>query len=438
MKIHNIIEELNKENGTNYKLDVLKKHKDNKLLQEVLKMTYDTVTYTYGMSLKHLNDFSPAKLPYQLRFDQALYTLKEKISNRERTGHAALQLVSNLIGNLPQQDAELVRKIINRDLRINVGKTQINKVWKGLIEKTVYMRCGVYSEKTAKKISYPACLELKADGTYREFTVQNGHVTSRSRSGESYEYPVIFEQMKDFSDGIYIGELTVKNITDRAKGNGLINSLEPPHEDIILQLWDYVTLDEYENARNKVKNKTTYRDRFNAILALPYLDNVEPIEWREVNNIQEALEHTSKIMNDGFEGTILKDWNNVFRDGTSPQQLKLKLEIDCEMRITGFHEGRAGTKREGKIGSIEFENDEGTIKGRCSGFSDKQLDNFTARQDELLGKIITVQFNDLSKAEGNEYYALGHPRFIEIRNDKDQTDSLETVLKLRDMAMQLG
>jgi hypothetical protein len=48
-----------------------------------------------------------------------------------------------------------------------------------------------------------------------------------------------------------------------------------------------------------------------------------------------------------------------------------------------------------------------------------------------------VQFNDLTKAEGNDYYALSHPRFIEIRSDKDETDTLEKVQMLREMAMDL-
>jgi len=139
----------------------------------------------------------------------------------------------------------------------------------------------------------------------------------------------------------------------------------------------------------------------------------------------------------GFEGAILKDMNGKFKDGTSKEQLKLKLKIDCEMRITGFQDGTPGTKREGKIGSILFENDEGTIKGRTSGFSDDELDMFTKNQSDLIGKIMSVQFNDLTKAENNDYYALSHPRFIEIREDKNETDTLEKVLSLRDMAMTL-
>ena len=107
------------------------------------------------------------------------------------------------------------------------------------------------------------------------------------------------------------------------------------------------------------------------------------------------------------------------------------------MRIVAFHDGKVGTKREGKVGSLIFENDEGTIKGRTSGFTDKQMDEFTENKDKYLGRVITVQFNDLTKGEGNDYHALSHPRFIEVRDDKDETDTLEKVFELRDMAINL-
>lgn len=441
--VHEIIAELNESNSTNHKLAVLKKYQDHERLKQVLQMTYDQVAFTYGMSLEQIEKF-PVQETQTMSLEIAMASLLHNFCTRKVTGHAALQLASNIIGSLSEQDANLLKKIINRDLRINAGSTLINKVFPGLITKPVYMRCDVYSSKTAKNIKFPAIVQLKADGTYREITVDSGNVSARSRSGENYDYPVLFEAFKDYPDGVYVGELTVRGIPDRAKGNGLINSDAPPHDDIVIQLWDYITIDEYKQAGLKDKknpNKTTYNERWNALNAIEFTrpsKNIEMIPAFNVDTLKEALEACSSWMNDGYEGAILKDLNAVFKDGTSKQQLKLKLQIDAEMRITGFTEGSKGTKREGKIGAIEFANDEGTIKGRTSGFSDEQLDYFTNHQNELLNKIMTVQFNDLTKAEGNDYYALSHPRFIEIRDDKDETDTLEKVLALREMAMELS
>lgn len=437
--IHTILEELNLENGSNYKISVLKKYSDNELLQRVLKMAYDRVAYTYGITMKNVDYKFQSSM---LDLEDALDMLTDKFCTREVTGNAALNLMGELLSTLEEKDAELIKKILNRDLRINIGKTQINKVFKDLITKPSYMRCDVYSKKTAKNITFPAIVQLKADGTYREFTVENGSVNARSRSGEEYEYPVIFEQMKGYPDGVYTGELTVMGISDRAKGNGLINSDEPPHESIVLELWDYITPEEYAQAAKKDRKnpcKTPYFERFAKLdFIVKESINVKLIPTRYVDSISDALKQCSEWMSNGYEGAILKDKDGVFKDGTSKQQLKLKLQIDAEVRITGFTAGTVGTKREGKIGAIEFANDEGTIKGRTSGFTDSQLDEFTANQEELIGKVMTVQFNDVSKAENNDYYALSHPRFIEIRDDKDETDTLEKVFKLREMAMELS
>jgi hypothetical protein len=439
--IHTILEEINENNSTNHKLEVLKKYKDNAFFKRVLQLTYDKVAFTYGVSLDQVEKFEPVELEIPINLEFACASLVQNLCTREKTGHAALQLASNLIGNLDEKDADVLKKIINRDLRINIGKTQINKIFTGLITKPVYMRCDVYSDKTAKNITFPAIVQLKADGTYREITVHNGQVSSRSRSGEEYEYPVIFDQMKMYPDGIYVGELTVNGISDRAQGNGLINSDNPPHDDIILELWDIISHEEYAQARLKDRKnpcKTPYSSRFNKLQAIvDGSNNVKVIPFKNVVSLKEALEETSKWMNHGYEGAILKDLNGVFKDGTSKEQLKLKLEISVEMRCTGFHEGTKGTKREGKVGSIIFSNDEGTIQGKCSGFTDKELDYFTENQAELIGRVFEVQFNDLSKAKGNDYYALSHPRFIEWRNDKDSTDTLEKAFQLREMAINL-
>jgi hypothetical protein len=438
--IFKIIEELNAENGSNYKMATLKKYSDNELLKRVLKMAYDKATYTYGISMKNIDSNIPENSGKKIRsLEQCLDVLVNSFVTREYTGNTAIDILEDLLYSLNAEDRIVLSKIIGRDLKINMGRSNINKVFKDLIVKPVYMRCGIYNSKTSSKINIDgAYLQLKADGTYREFTVDQGVVTCISRSGEEYTYPVLFEGLSKFPDGKYIGELTVSGTNDRATGNGLINSDNPPHDLINLDLWDYITPEEYQNAANKVKNTTKYSDRFNTLVktieSAQNLKNINIIETHIVKSIPEALAIVGEWMRNGLEGGILKDKDNIFRDGTSPQQLKLKLEIDADVRITGFTEGTKGTSREFTFGAITFENDEGTIKGQTSGFTDAQLKDFNSRREELIGKIMSVQFNDITQARTNDFYALSHPRFIELRDDKNTTDTLERVLELKEMA----
>ena len=486
MTIHDILEELNETNSTNDKLAVLEKHKDNELLQKVMRMTYDKVKFTYGMTLKTLSNFLPNETHHTVNLVLALNVLECNIASRDATGHAACQIVANMIASVCDKDAEIIKKIINRDLKVNVGRTQINKVWKGLITKPVYMRCGAFNEKTKKKVKCwksPYMIQLKADGTYREARIEDGFVEFRSRSGEEYSYPGLETAMSEFPNGYMMGELTViatphniqpivdklnklkkkgedteklerviqeaersftvgfEYIYPREIGNGMLKSDDVPQDDIVFDVWDSVTLREYSNAGQKIKNTTKYSTRFTNLVETLQIynrsNNIRVIEHQTVDTIEEALGQVSKWMDAGLEGGVLKNLDGLFRDGTSLDQLKLKLVIDLEMRVSGFNDGRIGTKREGKVGSLRFENDEGTIKGSCSGFSDSVLDDMTDDPEKYLGKVFTVQCNDITQGSGSVTWSLSHPRFIELRNDKDETDTLERAQDLKSMAMEL-
>jgi hypothetical protein len=300
------------------------------------------------------------------------------------------------------------------------------------------MRCGIYNEKTAKKINFPALIQLKADGMFQAVTVEQGNVTFKSRSGEEREFPVLESKFRNFPDGVYIGELLVRDLENRSEGNGIINSDNPPHDKIFIQLWDYVQLTEYSRGKDKT-NKTMYSTRFDDLKNnIVEDDYIQTIETHEVNNVFKALEIVAKWMNDGFEGGILKDKNNIFVDHTSPTQLKLKLEIDAEVRVTGFIEGKVGTKRAKTFGSLMFETDDKQVKGSVSGFSDKELEEINSNREAYIGKVMTVQFNDITKGRDNEFYALSHPRFIGFRDDKNETDTIERIFEMREMSMSLG
>jgi DNA ligase-1 len=444
--VYDIIQELNADNGSNYKMDVLRKHADNELLQRVLKMTYDKVDFTYGITMKNIDPLPASDDNVKFTLSDALDVLRDQYVTRYTTGHVAIARLENLLNILNANDAEIITKIINRDLRINMGRSNINKVFKGLIVKPVYMRCGLFNKDKKSKINPKGSfIQLKADGTYREFTVENNAVICNSRSGESYDYPLINAHLKYLEDGHYIGELTVRladgTICDRATGNGLIKSMELPEgAGIVLDLWDYVTLEEYTGAANKIKGTTPYQERFATLVEYIDVDcpYIKVIETHIVNTMAEAMQHCVNWMEAGLEGGVWKDKHAIFRDGTSPQQEKMKLEIDADVRIIGFKAGTVGTKREGKIGSLEYTTDDGKVKGFVSGFSDKELDDMDSRRDEILNAIVELTCSDITKGRSNEHYALSHPRFNEIRTDKTETDTLERILETKQMSMTMG
>jgi len=439
--ILDIINELNLENGSNYKKSVLKKYKDNDVLKRVLKLTYDKVSYTFGISMKNISEYSE-KSGEKLYLESALNILENEFCNRLVTGNAAIKRLHYILESLRTKDAKIFEMIINRDLRINLGRTHINNVFKNLIVKPSYQRCDTYNDKNKSKINYPAIIQVKSDGKFCSVIVDD-NVTFISRSGEEFKLPHLETLFKKLPSSVYNGELLVHGITNRAEGNGLLNS-DKDKSKVYINLWDMIPLSEYSRPKDK-NDKTPYEDRFlklketiKSINDINTNDSIMITESYEVNSPNEAMKYVSDWMKSGLEGGILKDKSVIFRDETSKLMLKMKLEISVEMRVTGFIEGKKGTKREKTFGSLVFQNDEETIKGSTSGFTDKELLEINNNREEWIGKIIEVQFNDLTKATNNDYYSLSHPRFIERRDDKNETDTLEKAFKLREMAMILS
>lgn len=489
--ISSIFEEINLENGSNYKTTILKKYNTNNTLKRVLALAKDGTKYNFGIGKTSLNKMGELPKTEDLSIEDALDFLEFKLATRELTGNSALNELNKVLCNLSSDNRDIIEKIIKRDLKINVGRSQINKAFKDLIMKPVYMRCDTYSDKTSKNINFKngAINQLKADGTYRQFNVLDENVDCNSRSGEEYIYPVLNEWLKKFREGVYTGELTVKAteesmkiiyekleynkrrgyeteeleliiknynnalsenkeyILPRSLGNGMINSDNVPHSSLVFEIWDYITFDEYNLARSKDKKntpKTTYRERWNTLIEIlneNVCGQIRLIPHVIVYSLREALEQTSIWMNEGLEGSVLKDWDGVFKDGTSKHQLKLKLHIEIEVRVGKFLPGNAGSKNEDYFSAIEFYTDDGSIKGQIgvTTMSEDTRDYLFSIKDTLTHKaIMTVKFNDLSRSTGSNVYALSHPGYIEIRNDKTETDTLEKALELREMAMLLS
>lgn len=428
-----IFNELKNTTSTKEKFNILSKNKENESLKRILKYAYDSVSYTYGVTYNHILSFESNDTSQKNMFE-----LLEELSKRELTGHNALRECKNLINTLSEENKIIFKGIIDRDFKIGVSTKTLNKVWKGLIPTPNYCRCSVF--KKGSKISYPAYVQLKCDGTYREAHIENGVCSFRTRSGEEYSIPTLEKEMSKLPDGYYTGEFTIGRAdepdVDRQVGNGLINSKTPPFEKIHFTIWDYLRPLEYT-----LNVRRTYKERFEeltSIITQAQIENVSIVQSVIVNSEEEMIKQVSLWMSKGLEGGVLKDFNMSFKNGTSNQQFKIKLKIDAEMRVKDFQKGTEGTKYEGQNKVIIFENDEGTIKGQCSGMSDEQVEECTKHPEKYIGQIVSVQFNDLIKAQGSEVYALSHPRFVEFRlNEKNETDTLEKVLDLREMAKNL-
>jgi hypothetical protein len=460
MTIKQIFDEIAAESGNNAKIEILRKYQDNELLKKVLYMANSKRVKFY---IKQVPEYTPMIEGYGTNLAKSLIQL-ELISKREVTGSSAVFLLTDILSNLESHDAYIVERIIEKDCKIGMGTTFMNKVFKGLIEDTPYMGAVSFDEKKARKIfekGAKGISQIKMDGRYCNAVIRSGEVEMESRQGE----PTILtgakflDELTSFEDCVLNGELTMVD-TPRYESNGIIASLidilgkkdsrtdkenekklkaftdkhgsfEEALDKIRYTVWDRLTVDEYFNKSSKLK----YAER------LAYLErtiekagstHVNIIESMIVHNYAQAMNHFQEVLAAGEEGTILKAWDGEWKDGKPTWQIKMKLEMDVDLRIVGFNYGTKGTKNENVISSLNCESSDGLVKTRPQGFKEDMMVYVTENQDKLLGTVIQCKCNGLSNdVDGN--YSLLYPSFVSFRDDKDTCDSLQSIKEIENM-----
>ena len=374
---------------------------------------------------------------------------------------------------------KLFNDIIDKDLKIGISTSTINKVFPKLIPEMGYMRCSLIKAITAKEVgkwlNNQIISQEKMDGMFINLNVNDeGNIEFISRSGSVFPVqgenslisnlfqPVLEEIQNKLTIGYqYHGEMLMLdsdgNILPRQISNGLFNAiLKNSHNSrildenqlkdysILISLWDRIPLEliqlsslQSNTDLAKSHHNLPYIERLNQLkdeLSVKQSTNnkqaqLQLVETRYYNSILEADEHFKQMLKEGKEGTIVKLPTMLWKDGTSKEQIKLKNEFCIELKIKDFVLGSG--KNVDLFGSITCvsnnnENEEHLVVNvPSSGFTDSMKKEISANKDEYIGKIITVKANNIMPpTDGKKNYSLFLPVFIEFREDKDEADSL--------------
>lgn len=355
------------------------------------------------------------------------------LSTRQFTGKKAIQFITLLEGSLTAEDGEVLFRIIKKDLRCGLTEGTMNRVWPDLIYTPPYQRCSSFNKGNLSKIKLPAYSQTKSDGMYVDIIVPaDGSVVYRSRNCEVKAYN---NQVTDgqFERGfVYMGEAlyTDENgkIMSRKDGNGRLNADDVDTSRIVFVLWDIVPLTDYNARRCEIP----YATRLNTLkLALKgTTDNLRLVDTRVVNSVQEIIDHFKEEVAKGEEGTVIKNQGGIWADHTSPDQVKCKIEFECELEIVELEEGTG--KNKGRMGAAICASSDRKLKtGVGIGFSDKQRQEMWD-DPATVGMIITVKANDVVKDRNCDVFSLFLPRnmsAVEIRTDKTVADTYERIVE---------
>jgi len=442
-KVYEIIKQLQSTNSSNEKLEILRQHKDNEQLKQYLKYVYDEVEYNYNQT-KIINFNNNSGLNEELNI-KILSCIVNTLSNRKITGNKAKEYLSEIYFSMDYESRELLNWMILRDCRCGIGPTQINKIWNNLIIKIPYMRCDLVNNVKHDKWNWKEGIysQIKMDGMFANFNVMENDFSVFSRKGSRFPkeyFEHIYADLCQFVGCQFHGELLIYNrnsseILTRQEGNGILNSIlkggELSDNHVIKYgVWDSIPIKE---AYSKNKYKVPYSERLNSIQSLnkEKFDNVFLVNTRIINSFEEALEHYQEVISLGGEGTIIKNPEGIWEDTTSKNCLKLKVEMEVDLKIIGYNEGYG--KNSDTFGSLICESSDKLLEVSVSGFKDTERKYIFDNMNDILGKIITVKSNDiLNPGKNNEKYSLFLPRYVEIRNDKSEANTLKEIQDIYD------
>lgn len=438
MSIANILSTLRSDNGRIFKESLLESNKDNDTLKRVFLYAYNPNTNYYIKKIPFYIQVGNTDIGY----DEALNQL-DLIANRNYTGGAAIRHLTDILSNLPPDKAKVIAQVVERDLKCGVTSTIANKIWKDLIPETPYMRCSQL--KAMKKANWPDGLfsQTKADGSYVNVAHHtDGTIELYTRSGKRYDvnlYPQeVLEEIKLLPVGfVFTGEQLVyndDNMLERKVGNGILNSVGngtpfPQGHYPVIEFWDMIPVHKY--VPNGVYN-TPYRERFDGLshyLTIPgnIPKHIKLIESVMVYSMEEAMAHYRSQLAIGLEGTILKYPDSIWKDGTSKEQFKLKVQLQVELEIVGFNEGKG--RNADTFGSMICKSSDGELVCNVSGRGDEMRALFNDNKEAMIGKIITVESNSIMFKTVNNTHSLFLPIFVELREDKKVADTFDRIVE---------
>lgn len=414
--------------------------------------------YVYGVKEKSLPESGSIKSIMErgtdsgTNFGPNTWILLGLLHGGRLTGHRAIEALDHEFRLLNRESALLLRRIVLKDLRAGFSESTVNKVIKGLIPEFPYMRCTLLKNAKVEKFDWAAGVfsQEKADGMFVNVDVlPSGDVRISSRQGSQFpldelDYLVadiklcIPKDTQSHGEMIVIDTLTGE-VLPREIGNGMLNSvaeggtLENGYKARIL-LWDQIPL---SYSVPKCEYRNPYSERFANLKRQlivssekPASDYVQIIETKVVHSLDEAFQHYREKLNQGKEGTIFKDPGAIWKDGTSKDQVKLKLEVDVDLEIIAIVPGKEGTKNEYRAGSVTCATACRSLVTDVTVKNEDMRDRIDANESDFIGRIITVRANAIMKpSESNDKYSLFLPRFVEanVRKDKTKADDLQRV-----------
>jgi DNA ligase-1 len=353
--------------------------------------------------------------------------LSMRLAGRDLTGHAArdsIELAMSVATD--EQWNDWYRRILIKDLRCGVSEKTVNKVVPGTVP---VFTCALAhdSAKHEKKMTGKKQIEIKLDGVRVLTIIRGNKVEMFSRNGKQFhnfghiiaeieevikDYPVPYPLVLD-------GEVMSSDFQDLMKQVHRKDGKQTT--DAVLHLFDTIPLGNFSNGSwDKPQSFRSNITKHWVEEHKSVLKHVQALDWEEVDlstpeGEKRFVELNKAAIDGGYEGVMIKDVDAPYECKRTHAWLKAKPFIEVTLEVKDVEEGTG--RNEGRLGALVCEGlDDGRmVQVNCgSGFSDSDRDSFWNDRSSLIGQLVEVRADAITKNQDGTY-SLRFPRFKTFR-----------------------
>ena len=330
--------------------------------------------------------------------------------NNGMRGTQANSAISQLIKSLPVELQEHALRLFQKNLRMGCE-------WPTYLRLLGQSSFGVILAKDInkvknldKKLKFPAYVQPKLDG-YRCIAMKiGGEVKLFTRNGKEYlNFPQIvksLQEVKDLDNFVLDGEIMSDDFQSLQR-TAFSHKKKRTVGDVYYLVFDVIPINEWITQ----KGTTIYSDRLKLLDRIGLPTNCKKIETFTIKDLDEAYTYHQTFCDQGFEGTMLK-MDTPYEWDRTENLLKIKDMRSMDCFIIGFEEGAGNFK--GTLGRINVLQENEAECGVGSGFTIDERNEFWKNRNELAGRVVEIQYQELSK-DG----VMRFPVYKRFRDDKE-------------------
>jgi DNA ligase-1 len=203
----------------------------------------------------------------------------------------------------------------------------------------------------------------------------------------------------NLSNCVLDGEACIVNANGKEDFSGLMTMLKS--KNIVIQkpkmfVFDFLTLEEFQMKRSE-KTFLQRQDELHKIIGTKLRPYFEIAPQTKLDNAEQLLKLHEEADRKGWEGVMIRK-NTIYEGKRTKNLLKVKTFEDAEFEVVGIEKSEMGVVIDGKeiptntMKAAIIKMEDGNEVHVGSGFSIDERRRFLEHPEEIIGKIITVQY----------------------------------------------